>query len=88
MADGNIPRFRTSTVRKILHQSFNDWAKHTPLTFTEVSRNTKADLNLAFINRGDPGSEGFDGPSGVLAHAFFPTAGILHFEAVEKWTDQ
>jgi len=64
------------------------WADVTPLTFTE--RNG-GDINIAFGNYRHRDSRGmcrdpFDGPSRVLAHAYFPPIGRIHFDEDETWT--
>jgi hypothetical protein len=67
------------------------WSQATPLTFTE-STSANADMIIRFVT-GDHGDGfPFDGPSGVLAHAFYPPptggaiAGDLHFDDAETWS--
>ena len=77
-------------VRSALTQAFNLWAAVTPLTFAEVT--SGADIVIRFVagNHGD--GSNFDGPSGVLAHGFYPPpnggslAGDVHFDEAEAWT--
>jgi peptidoglycan hydrolase-like protein with peptidoglycan-binding domain len=84
------PDLSQAQVRNALSQAFNLWAAVTPLTFTEVAAG--ADIVIRFVggNHGDGSS--FDGPSGVLAHAFYPPpnagalAGDVHFDEAETWT--
>jgi hypothetical protein len=76
----NLPTFGASKAREQLRESFNDWATNAPLTFEEALGNEKADINIFFTKKGDPG--------GTLAYGYMPTGRIVRFEAVEKWTDK
>lgn len=84
------PFYYTANIREQMQESFNDWAKHTTLTFSEVSGDNRADFNLAFVygDHGD-GAPLSDGQGGVIAHAFFPWhkySGQIHFDLTEKWS--
>jgi len=72
-------------VRMAIKQAFEVWSKVIPMNFTEVQANSGADMQFGF----GPGEHGdvykFDGQGGVLAHAFFPSDGRLHFDDDEKW---
>uniref|UniRef100_A0AAV2ISE8 Peptidase metallopeptidase domain-containing protein n=1 Tax=Knipowitschia caucasica TaxID=637954 RepID=A0AAV2ISE8_KNICA len=75
-------------VRHVLDQAFRIWAAVTPLTFTEV-KSEKADIIIDFNRYWHGDSLPFDGPGGILAHAFFPRthrAGEVHFDYDEHWT--
>jgi hypothetical protein len=71
-----------------------EWAAYADLTFTETGssgQNNSFDVLWGAGSHGDPYP--FDGPSGVLAHAFFPSppnsepiAGDLHFDEDENWS--
>ncbi len=71
--------------------AFAAWSAVADITFVEV-----ADNGLAFNAAGATGDiriagHTFDGPSGVLAHGFFPpnngvsAAGDIHFDTSENW---
>jgi len=78
-----------------VEQAFALWAAYTPLRFTRVTLAAGPEIIIRFA----PGDHGdgfpFDGPSGVLAHAFFPSVppapvtaimGDAHFDEAETWT--
>ncbi|XP_022939137.1 metalloendoproteinase 2-MMP-like [Cucurbita moschata] len=68
-------------------RAFTTWAANTHFSFSLASSYKTADIKISF-ERGDHGDGfPFDNVGGVIAHAFAPTDGRLHFDAVERWTD-
>ncbi|KAG6602463.1 hypothetical protein SDJN03_07696, partial [Cucurbita argyrosperma subsp. sororia] len=79
---GNFPEQYKATVR----EATNTWSSVTGFTFTEGSAdNTDVKISFEVGDHGDgyPFEEG----SGVLAHAFAPEDGRLHYNAREAWAD-
>nr|XP_046188162.1 stromelysin-3-like [Oncorhynchus gorbuscha] len=75
-------------VRRILQEALLVWSDVTPLWFTEVSSG-RADIIIDFTRYWHGDNLPFDGPGGILAHAFFPRthrAGDIHFDYDESWT--
>ncbi|KAI4352413.1 hypothetical protein L6164_006669 [Bauhinia variegata] len=73
-------------MRYVFKQAFGQWSKVSRFTFEEAPAGTKADLVLGFY-RGDHGDgKPFDGFGRILAHAFAPVDGRLHFDADEQWS--
>ncbi len=78
-----------------IEQAFALWAAYTPLRFTRVALSAGPEIVIRFV-AGDHGDGfPFDGPSGVLAHAFYPSVppapvteimGDAHFDEDETWT--
>ena len=90
------PDLEEAVARRELIRGMEVWAEQTPLTFTERDGDTNADFQILF-DAGDHGDDSpFDGPSGVLAHAFFPISGVngnpiegdAHFDEDEDWTSE
>jgi hypothetical protein len=69
----------------IIQQAFDIWAGYIPLTFTPTIEEGGADLVVSW-EVGDHGDGSpFDGEGSVLAHAFYPTDGRIHFDDSEDW---
>jgi len=65
------------------------WSNASALSFEERSANTTADIQLNFYVGDHGDSQSFDGPGGVLAHAFNPSPGMggdVHWDGSESWT--
>ncbi|KAH3721423.1 collagenase 3-like [Dreissena polymorpha] len=63
------------------------WAQKTQLTFQRVTTKP-ADIVISFETRRHepiPPYYDFDGPGNVLAHAFFPESGVVHFDDDESY---
>ncbi|XP_070554810.1 matrix metalloproteinase-19-like [Ptychodera flava] len=70
-----------------IERAFKHWADVTPLSFTEVNGG-EADILIEFAAgvHSDGFAAKFDGPGGVLAHAYFPESGDAHFDDDETFT--
>lgn len=86
------PDIPSAQIEQAIAQAFSLWCAKTPLTFTQVPCGANVDIVIRFV-RGDHGDgNAFDGPGGVLAHAFYPPpnggdiAGDAHFDEDETWT--
>jgi hypothetical protein len=73
------------TQRQALERALKTWSDVSKLTFREVTEG--ADINFSFdaAEHSDGPQNAFDGPGGVLAHAFYPESGETHFDLQEDW---
>uniref|UniRef100_A0A3Q3JZ28 Peptidase metallopeptidase domain-containing protein n=1 Tax=Monopterus albus TaxID=43700 RepID=A0A3Q3JZ28_MONAL len=75
-------------VRRVFQEALGVWSAVTPLRFREVT-SEKADIIIDFNRYWHGDSLPFDGPGGILAHAYFPQThreGEVHFDYDENWT--
>ncbi|XP_005077376.1 collagenase 3 [Mesocricetus auratus] len=82
------PDMPHSEVEKAFKKAFKVWSDVTPLTFTRIQDGT-ADIMISFGTKEHGDLYPFDGPSGLLAHAFPPGpnyGGDAHFDDDETWT--
>ena len=80
-----------STIRWAIDQAFSLWSAETPLRFRRVADGTSGDIVIRFVTGNHGDGSPFDGPSNVLAHAFYPSntgsiRGDTHFDDAETWT--
>ncbi|XP_036918098.1 matrix metalloproteinase-23 isoform X2 [Sturnira hondurensis] len=77
--------------RQGLAAAFRMWSEVSPFSFREVAAEQPSDLRIGFypVNHTDCLVSAlhhcFDGPTGELAHAFFPPHGGIHFDDSEYW---
>ncbi len=75
--------------RAAVRQALTLWSRSANLSFTESAT---ADIVIRFVAGAHGDGNPFDGPSGVLAHAYYPPpaggslAGDAHFDEAETWT--
>lgn len=75
-------------VRSVFQEAFGVWGAVTPLRFSEVT-SENADIIIDFNRYWHGDNLPFDGPGGILAHAYFPQTqreGEVHFDYDEHWT--
>ncbi|KAL9379103.1 hypothetical protein Peur_027585 [Populus x canadensis] len=76
----------TQELRSACSRAFQKWADVTQFTFQEASEGSQADIVIGFQSGDHGDGDPFDGPGRILAHAFAPTDGRLHYDADEKWS--
>ncbi|KAG5081987.1 hypothetical protein JHK84_052025 [Glycine max] len=84
LSGATVSTISGNAVRQAMQNALQKWAQVSNFTFTEIGR-TPADIVYGF-HRGNHGDGyPFDGPGRVLAHAFSPQDGRLHYDADEQW---
>ncbi|CAD5111189.1 DgyrCDS522 [Dimorphilus gyrociliatus] len=79
-------QFSSGAQRSMIDKAFRYWADVSGITARESSDLNSADIKVRFASRFH-GDANFDGPGGVLAHAFYPDDGRLHMDDEESWRD-
>ncbi|XP_011384367.1 matrix metalloproteinase-27 [Pteropus medius] len=83
------PDMARADVDEAIQKGLEVWSKVTPLIFSKISKGI-ADIMIAFRTRVHGRCpRHFDGPLGVLGHAFPPGLGLggdTHFDEDENWT--
>ncbi|TSM28229.1 Collagenase 3 [Bagarius yarrelli] len=82
------PDMSVAEVDSTMAKALQLWANVTPLKFTRLYKGV-ADIMISFAVREHGDKNPFDGPKGVLAHAYFPTTGLggdAHFDDDETFT--
>ncbi|XP_068936040.1 matrilysin [Petaurus breviceps papuanus] len=83
------PDLPPSAVDHLVEKAFEMWSKVSMLTFKKQRRGN-ADIIIGFARGVHGDFNPFDGPGGVLAHAFAPGPGLggdAHFDKDEQWSD-
>ncbi|KFV87415.1 Collagenase 3 [Struthio camelus australis] len=83
------PDLSRAEVDRAFKKAFKVWSDVTPLNFTRIRSGT-ADIMISFGTKEHGDFYPFDGPSGLLAHAFPPGpdyGGDAHFDDDETWSD-
>eukprot|EP00116_Pleurobrachia_bachei_P000213 sb/3460475/ len=75
-----------TVTREEMFRAMTVWAEHVPITFYEVEDPSIADIQISFVEKYHGDKYPFDGPMGVLAHAFYPRNGAVHFDNEENFT--
>ncbi|CAG5011470.1 unnamed protein product [Parnassius apollo] len=73
-------------VRTLMADGLAVWAPHGGLRFQQMD-DGHADIQVSFASRDHGDGFPFDGPGHVVAHAFPPPHGAMHFDDDELWGD-
>ncbi|XP_070761481.1 collagenase 3 [Enoplosus armatus] len=82
------PDLEKSDVNRAIRNALNVWSDVTPLTFKKMHEGN-ADIMISFGTKEHGDYNPFDGPNGLLAHAYPPGQGIggdTHFDEDEHWS--
>ncbi|MGW5365187.1 matrixin family metalloprotease [Actinopolymorpha pittospori] len=88
--DGFSRDLTQAEIRTAITSALGLWAEAAPFRFRETTSNPDMLIRFVTGNHGDDGP--FDGPLGILAHAYYPVPsagalmGDLHLDDAEMWT--
>ncbi|KAL5246546.1 hypothetical protein ACHWQZ_G018685 [Mnemiopsis leidyi] len=73
-------------IRSEFHEALAKWAAVSHVNFVEVANAEDAHIQISWEYGDHNDGYPFYGPGGTLAHAFYPTRGLLHFDDAEDFT--
>jgi matrix metalloproteinase-20 (enamelysin) len=80
-------RLSRDDIRSAFLHAFQLWAATVPtFRFTEVQDYEAADVKISFVAGEHGDAQNFDGVLGIIAHAFSPEDGRVHFDDAEFWS--
>ncbi|XP_062329703.1 collagenase 3 [Osmerus eperlanus] len=82
------PDLKKKEVDRAIRKAFNIWSDVTPLTLKKIFKGN-ADIMISFGTKEHGDYNPFDGPNGLLAHAYPPgkdIGGDTHFDEDEHWS--
>ncbi len=78
--------FMPANYRSEIARAFDAWEAVANIQFLEVPDNGVPFGSGLAVGNIRIGGHNFDGPFGVIAHAYYPTEGDIHFDTSETWT--
>ncbi|KAK6644656.1 hypothetical protein RUM43_000924 [Polyplax serrata] len=81
----NSGRLSKEDIDQQLKLSFDIWSEHCSLVFRAKTKGETI-IQIRWENGSHGCAEEFDGPEGVLAHAYPPDCGDTHFDDEEEWS--
>jgi matrix metalloproteinase-20 (enamelysin) len=80
-------RLSRDDIRSAFLHAFQLWAATVPtFRFTEVQDYEAADVKISFVAGEHGDAQNFEGVLGIIAHAFSPEDGRVHFDDAEFWS--
>nr|PNR52236.1 hypothetical protein PHYPA_008610 [Physcomitrium patens] len=80
-------RLSRDDIRSAFTHAFQLWAATVSMfNFTEVQDYHSADVKICFVAGEHGDAQNFDGVLGIIAHAFSPEDGRVHFDDAEFWS--
>jgi hypothetical protein len=87
------PKVPAAVVQSEIQRALNEWASHVNVAFSQAAvAGVARSISVSFASGSHGDAYSFDGPGGMLAHAFYPVpvnaeplAGDMHFDADEFW---
>ncbi|EYU35921.1 hypothetical protein ABFS82_14G220100 [Erythranthe guttata] len=83
----SFPPGASNEVMQAIKDATQLWAGVTHFKFTYITDYDHADIKISFQVWDHKDGAAFDGRGGILAHAFAPSDGRLHFDGDEVWVD-
>ncbi|KAJ0042270.1 hypothetical protein Pint_19421 [Pistacia integerrima] len=80
-----LPGTRADAMNPVA-KAFTTWAGNTHFKFTQTQNARNADITVSFHSGDHRDGSPFDGPGGILAHAYAPRDGRFHYDADERWS--
>ncbi|CAK7324717.1 unnamed protein product [Dovyalis caffra] len=83
---GGVQVVDLDTLRTVCSNAFQKWSDVSQFTFQEATDGASADIVIEFYSGDHGDNDPFDGRGNILAHAFYPEDGRLHYDADENWS--